>query len=406
MFRCLLDLSYIIFLNPAYEYAGFSLDVNVLNYVLSWFAYVISLLFLRSRIKRVSDYFLMTFVLFVIAPLTSIYGLNDWGAEPVVVTVLSFVLFVFIVRSSLVKVPSAPVVKGGERIAIGGSVALVLFLLIWYVYSGAVFNLNFAKVYEFRRDNAELAAQGVLAYLNGWIYGVFSIFSLAYFLHKKNWMGVVFIVLAQVVFYGFSSHKSVLFSLVIVFGTWYWFSKSDKAYIVPLGLCGIVVFSLVLYFLFDEVVGGSLFIRRVFYVPAYLTYQYFEFFNESAKVVWSNSFLSGYFVYPYELSVPLTIGAYIGQPSASANNGFVSMGFAHLGCWGVFIYTVVFAYVLRVIDVLTKKLGVLWLGLVVTIVPLRAALISTDLLTTLLTHGLFISILLVLLVRNNKNYAL
>jgi hypothetical protein len=269
--------------------------------------------------------------------------------------------------------------------------------------SGASFNLNLTKVYEFRGENAELASVGFLAYFNNWVYQIFSIFSLGYFLNKKKWLIVIFIILAQIVFYGYSAHKSVLFSLGLIFGTWFWFSKSNKAFVVPLGLSVVVLSALFAFTVFSDIIFGSLFIRRVFYVPAYLTFKYFEFFGLNEQVLWSNSILSRFVDYPYDKTVPLLIGEFIGQPSASANNGFISSGYAHFGYYGVLLYTVLFAYIMKVFDNTTKQIGILWLSLAITITPLRAALISSDLFTTLLTHGLIITVFLVLLMRTKKN---
>lgn len=401
LFRAIADFSYIYFVNPVFAYSGFSLELSTLPYLFSWILYSLSLPFVKPLINKVSDYIAVTFILFIFAPLTSLYGLTNWSLEPVIITFLSFIVFIFIARSKLVKTPALPEVKNGPKLALTVSIVAVVGLLSWYLVSGAGFNLNLARVYDFRRGNAELANIGVLAYFNNWTYKIFSLFLIAYFLHKKKYLFVFFACCAQVVFYGYSAHKSVLFSIVIIFATWAWFSRKNNAYILPLGLIFVFSASLSSYFLLNEILLGSLFIRRVFYVPAYLTFQYFDFFSNNKFVYWSNSILSGLISYPYRMSVPMLIGDYEGS-GASANNGFISSGYAHFGYMGVFIYTVMFGYLIRFFDVFTKKLGVLWLSLAITIGPLRSALISSDLFTALLTHGLLLAILLIFLIRSDS----
>lgn len=403
LFRVVLDFSYVYFVNPIFEYRGFDLSFSELSYILSWAMYASVLPFVRQRVVLVSDYFFITFALFVIAPITSLYGLTDWSLEPVVVTLFSFFLFIFLVKNSWVKVPYIPAVRQGAELAVFISGGMMLFLVGWYFISGARFNLSLADVYEFRAENAELAARGILAYSNNWTYKVFSIFFISYFLWRRNWLLALLGCLAQVVFYGYSAHKSVIFSLLLVFGIWFWFSRSNKAYVLPLGLIFVLACSLFFYFALDHVALGSMLVRRVFYVPAYLTYQYFDFFSNNQLVYWSNSFLSGFIDYPYDLSISMTVGEYEGG-GGGANNGYISSGYAHFGYWGVLIYTVIFAIVLRFLDVVTKKAGSLWLSLAVSIVPLRDALISSDLLTTLLTHGLVVIVFLVLLMKKNTKY--
>lgn len=405
LFRFVLDASYVFFVNPVFEYNGFVLEFSNLTYFSSWGIYLVTLCLLKKIVLSVTNYFLITFVLFLIAPLTSLYGLTDWTIKPVIVTVFSFFLFSFISKSAWIKVPYIPRFRNGDKLFLIISSGGIIFLVVWYIVSGANFNLNFHRVYEFRAKNAELASGGVLAYTNVWTYKIFSIFFISFFLWKRNWFWVVLGCLAQVIFYAYSAHKSVLFGLVLVFSIWFWFRRSNKAYILPLGLTLLVSFCLLLFLAFDHIILGSLFIRRVFYVPAYLTYQYFDFFSNNPFVYWSNSFLSGLVHYPYDLSLAKLIGEYTGS-GASANNGYISSGYAHFGYWGVLIYTIMFAYVLRILDVATKNIGALWLVLAITVIPLRSALISSDFFTTLLTHGLIVIILLTLLIRppaNNEN---
>jgi hypothetical protein len=144
----------------------------------------------------------------------------------------------------------------------------------------------------------------------------------------------------------------------------------------------------------------SMFVRRVFFVPAQLTFAYFEFFDDHPFVLWSNSFFSGLLEYPYDVSIGALVGQYV-ESSGNANNGYVSSGFAHAGVWGVLAYTIVIGAILRFLNVLGRSGVPLWFAIALTIVPLRAALISSDLLTALLTHGLLVAMVLLILMRAN-----
>jgi multidrug transporter EmrE-like cation transporter len=160
---------------------------------------------------------------------------------------------------------------------------------------------------------------------------------------------------------------------------------------------------MLLYLIFDHAIAGSLFIRRVFFVPAKLTFDYFNFFSINDFVWWSNSVLEGFIKYPYDFSVSKEIGQYNGSGS-SANNGFISSGYAHAGLWGVAIYSFIFAYFIKALDSIVLNSDVpVWLALGMTIVPLRSALISSDFFTTMLTHGLALSFLMILLFRRSPH---
>lgn len=61
----------------------------------------------------------------------------------------------------------------------------------------------------------------------------------------------------------------------------------------------------------------SMFIRRVFFVPGKLSYDYFDFFAENHFIYWSNSFLSHFIEYPYSLPLAELIGNYEGTCCAN-----------------------------------------------------------------------------------------
>jgi len=146
---------------------------------------------------------------------------------------------------------------------------------------------------------------------------------------------------------------------------------------------------------------GSMFARRVFFVPAKLTFDYFHFFQNNPVVLWSNSVLSWIFDYQYPDRVTKMIG-YENDSEASANNGYISSGFSHAGVLGILIYSYIIAFLLKNIDYFSKFGIPLWFILCMIVTPMRSFLISSDLLTGLLTHGFLIAFVLLLISRTPK----
>lgn len=404
-FRASLDASYYIFVVPVFYHNGFILNFDVYIYSLSWLIFFICLLITPSALNKVSDYFLASFLLTVIGPLSCLVGLSSTGFFSLVTTFFVFLFFrVFqcgSVLSSLMPVPEVVTLSEGRQISLIFASASVLALILWYFYSGAFqyFNLNLMKVYEFRELSGDLANVGFFSYFNNWVFGVFSIFLMCYCLYKKRFLYFFVLVLVQVFFFGVSNHKSVLLYPVMIFVLWIYFSRTRTMSIIPLGFLFIIAICLLLYLFFDHVIAGSLFIRRVLFVPAKLTLDYFSFFSINEFIWWSNSVLSSFFVYPYGLPLSEVVGQYNGSGS-SANNGFIASGYAHAGLFGVAMYSLIFVYFLKFLDHIVIKSDIpVWLALCMTIVPLRSALISSDLFTTMLTHGLALSLLVVILFR-------
>ena len=152
--------------------------------------------------------------------------------------------------------------------------------------------------------------------------------------------------------------------------------------------------------MFDDFGLTSLIARRVFFVPAKLTFDYFEFFSYNPHVYWSNSILKLFISYPYDYPVGEVIGNHLGKTDLNANNGFVSTGFSHAGYFGIAIYIALVGALLRFLDYITNGFIPLWAALGLTVIPLRSFLISTDVFTTLLTHGLLVVFVILFLLRN------
>tara|TARA_B110000858_G_C17671803_1_gene412293 strand:- start:42 stop:326 length:285 start_codon:yes stop_codon:yes gene_type:complete len=82
-----------------------------------------------------------------------------------------------------------------------------------------------------------------------------------------------------------------------------------------------------------------------------------------------------------------------------ANSGFVSSGYAHAGFLGILAYTFVIGMLLKFVNYLSNNSMPLWFAASIIIIPFIFVLTSADLLVVGLTHGMFISIILIYLSR-------
>lgn len=399
-FRLVLDYSYFNFVHPVFSYEGYYLNFNWFNYTLSWVFYLTSFFLVRDHILLPSDYFFISAILAVFAPLTSYFGLNNFSYFPVLLTLMSFFIIWFLLKTNLVKPVEFKIHDGGGKLAFNLSVISVFILIFWYILSGAVFyfNLDFSKVYEYRGMSSKLASIGPMAYFNGWVYNVFIVYAMAYtLLHKKYYLTILFVII-QIFFYGVSAHKTVFFTPFLVLSIWWYFRNFKSVMFMVVSFSFLVSTSVFLYLYNNNIMFGSMFSRRVFFVPAKLTFDYFNFFENNPKIFWSNSVLSWLFDYPYHDRVTKIIG-YENDTEASANNGYIASGFSHAGILGILIYSYIIAFLLKNIDYFSKFNVPLWFILCLIVTPMRSFLISSDLLTGLLTHGFLIAFILILLSR-------
>lgn len=400
-FRMVLDWSYIQAVNPIFSSTGFKLEIVPIQYITSWGLFFLCLPLMAWKMKKVSDYFFVTMVLFVLVPLTSLFGLDN--ARPLVPVLVSLIATYLVLaflqmrtRGSLI----IPSIKSGFSSAVIISVSCVLLVIANTMASNVTLNFDFYTVYDYRVQNLNAMGGIGFDYLNIWTYQVFNTFLIAVCLLKRFYFLMLLLIAVQVFFYASSQLKGVLFFPICLIGLWVYLRKSDSSTFFTLVCLSLVGFGTLSFVVYQDVMFSSLFARRTFFLPSHLTYMYFEFFSSNQYVLWSNSIMSLLLDYPFNKDIPKIIGNYM-NTEASMNNGFVSMGFAHAGYLGVFIYSSLIGMILRFIDTITYQYIPLWISLSLLFVPIRAFAISSDLLTSLLSHGAFLAILILFLLRKN-----
>jgi len=402
----LLEYSYTNFVHPIYEYAGFVLIDNAIKYCESWVLMVFMLLTLPSRAIRPSDYLICVGFFSFIVPLLVFYGMSDSERFATYVVTLQFVVINSLRRGRPVRLPR---IRNGEIIAIGISVLATLLTTVGMVTAVGLssFNLDMDRVYEFRDVATEQIYTGVFGYLAVWTTTVFGSLLLVVALRDRKVFYTCLILLAYVFWYGMSSHKSVFFYPFLVLFLWALFRYSRASALIPLGMSIVVSLSVLSYFVTESLFLPGMLIRRAFFVPSHLTFTYFEFFSINPHLYWSDSFLSWLSEYPYDDSIALVIGEYLGSTALWANNSFFSTGYMHAGVFGVLIYGLVVGLLFRVLDSMVGSRVPLWAGVSLVIIPFYSLFTSADLLTTLLTHGLGVGLVMLgLFASSHSRYSL
>lgn len=400
IYKLILDLSYFYFINPVFEYEGYIIHQNVTKYFESFALYFVFILLIPYRLIKPSS-FLVVFLFFsYITPLLVFYSFSNEDRVHLYIVLLGFSMIILMGRAKLLKVKK---LYSGNLIVIFTSTVCVSIVTLWMIYSGGFshFNMDMSKVYEYRRVVGPLLYVGPMSYLIVWVTKVFGPTLLAFALWKKKYFFSIIIFLLHFLWFGLSSHKSVLFYPFLIIILWLLFTRTRALSLVPIGMCIFAIISLIAYFIFDNVFIGSMFIRRVLFVPSYLTFVYYDFFSINKYIYWSNSFMSFFIEYPFESNTALLIGEYLGT-DATANNSFLSTGYMHAGVFGIFIYGLIVGILFRLIDSFSSNQIPIWLALSVIIVPAQSLITSSDLPTSLLTHGLAISVLMIYLIRSPK----
>jgi hypothetical protein len=399
-----LDLAYVHYIGPFFGYEGFVLVIDGWQYFASWILYALMVPLAPHTLSNVSDAVFSLVVSAVMAPLTSMYGLSGGDVTPVIMAELSFLMIWVIVRAPFVKVVRLPSIKNSEPIAVILSVFVIGVVVLHFLISGVHLSMDLIKVYDFRRANESLADNGLFAYLNPWAYQVFNLFLIAYFLMRKRYVLTAAAFCVQIFLFAASQQKSVLFTPFVIVGVWWYLRKSRNLIIMPVALCALIFVSLAAHFLADNTLLASIAVRRLLFVPVQLDYAYYNFFSTHPKVMWSDSFWMPFAHSPYRVAMSYVIGDYLGSPDMHANDGYVASGFGHAGPFGVFVYTVILGFTLKFVDNESRRLGAIWFGVGLFLLPFMTIWLSSDLATSMLTHGFLVMLLMLSFLKQHDSH--
>jgi len=290
--------------------------------------------------------------------------------------------------------------KEGRTIGIFLLIIMVVAVAASMIAKGGLshFNLDLSKVYEHRGEVGLLINAGIWGYINTWVYKVVNPALIAWALWRKRYRLFLIFTALQVLFFAISSHKSVLFYPVLILAVYFFVRKKEAFKYITWGLIGVIIFSSCIYLIFDNIWLASLFVRRVFFVPAQLNFAYYELFSSIGYVYLSNSVFSSFLDYPFEYNYANMVSLYLlGHPDTNCNNGFLATGYMHFGYLGMWIFSIIVGLLLWIADSLVGKRMPKWLGISILTVPFFSLFTSADLTTAILTHGIFIGCLILLL---------
>jgi len=395
LFKIVLEYSYIDFVHPYFAYMGLTLDFNIVKYVEGWFIFLILFILLYQHKDHVLYISILLAFMFLIVPTITLFAFKNEPSNFFYSMMIPYTVMLLLISTKRINIYY---IRHGKKIAITVSTILVGIVLVHYITTVGFrhINLNFTHEYELRSSEIGLASNsGIFGYLNSWVTQVLDIFLVSITFYRKRYtLGFLFIAI-QVLLFGFSGHKAVLFSLILILGL-YMFSKTKHiSMIIIYSMTGAIIFLLIYFHLFDELLLPSILIRRAFFVPANLNYVYFDYFSSHDYIYWSNSILKYFMEYPYDVSPVFVIGEYLGDPTLAANTGIFGSGYMHLGIFGIILYLLIITFIINMVQQFNEL--PFWLINSILLMPILTIFVSSDLPTALLTHGMLICILILYL---------
>jgi|TARA_R100000049_G_C1954646_1_gene106636 hypothetical protein len=313
-----------------------------------------------------------------------------------------FLVFGLLVVVSNTEITAPQIAEASPSTIMLPALGLTIFAVVLQAAFGGLtyFNLDIERVYDFRRVAAR-ELPGIFDYLYSNVSTAVMPVALLLALKFRNWLVVGLVLFCTVLLFGMTQHKSVLFAPWAVVALYYFYGRTPQAYVIGylfMGVLGLCTLELIRIDIAGTPEAGyltSLVVRRVLLIPAVLDSYYIEFFSINEFYYWSSSRL-GFFSSgnDYIVSAPFVIGeTYFSDPDMSANAGLIGSGFSNAGIIGVAAYGLAAGLILSMLQSYGKRIGHAFVS-AVSILTVFNIITSTDILTSLLTHGLLMLIIL------------
>jgi hypothetical protein len=218
---------------------------------------------------------------------------------------------------------------------------------------------------------------------------------------QRRWPLVVLGLAGQLLIYGDTGYKAVLFSVALVPLVYFAIARAGRRF-GPLTAIGTTV-----------VLAGAVLVSstpgnwaqalatRVFATPGHVTWYYVDYFSSHPQYHLSHSFLGSFFSSPYDVDPPLLIGSLYFHQGTDANASMWGDAFANFGFAGVIGFTLICAAVLVIVDAIGRRRDARVAGPMLAIAGLSLG--STGVFTTLLTQGFALGCILLALMPPASN---
>ena len=199
---------------------------------------------------------------------------------------------------------------------------------------------------------------------------------------KRNWWMTLVGVAGTLFLFLLNPQKSIFFGLFVVLAMYAFKSYRAKAGMILYGLLAACLVSALLNIATGHLMAESIVLRRLFFIPAIVSDNYFTFFDGHPMLL-SHSFLGQWFDYPYQLEPSRMIGEMMyNRAETNCNTGIVADGFMNFGHLGAVFFVAIAALFVRCVDGQLRNPR--FFGLLALLVY---TFLNSALFTSMLTHG-------------------
>ena len=380
---------YVKLVVPTFHYGGMihnPRDSGIFELILI----VLTSILLPKKIKTPSGLYnwLYFCILLIPSAVLSVEQSSDRFHLFLMFAALWILIFISRLFAELINQPGVEYSMNYKRLPYYSVLVFVMAVLIFLAASvRGAFNLNFDLVYDFRADISENLPL-ILSYAMHIASGTFVGYLAAMAFHRRDVKVLLLIGVIGILFFGYSSQKSMLFNPFLAM-TGYLLFKFSRPHLYILG--GLSTLAIVALLLTDDqfYLLTSLFVNRIIFLPSQINFFYFDFFSNHSFMLWAESKISLGLV---GSELPMSVMNYMsglltGDYGSAANTGWVANAYMNAGVIGIVVYAAVIGSIFSLIDFWAKCFGKEFVG-AAFLIPVNAMIMSADLLIVLLTGGL------------------
>lgn len=394
---------YNVVTTTVWRYAGFQSIATTGHVAYGALLAILPSSWLPISLKRPSQVIYWLIYLLVVVPvcLVPVYALQDQSSGPLLFA--GCIVLMLALLGIIYRLPLMPLLRVGLK-SYEFAALLALLSAVSYSFIIAAFGLHFryvplAEVYSVRSQFEETLSHTspLVAYAVCWQMYVINPLLMTIGFTSRRLFPTLIGLLGQFAIYSITGFRDVLFSAAFLLYL-LWAMRRGKPFGTRLVVSWTAIFASAAaldFFGYSRTFSG-LIQERMTGTPGLLTGYYYEFFSTHPKALLGHSIFKSIVNYPYALEPRRMIGyVYYHDSGMSANANFWADAFANFGYVGIVCFTLLLGFVMWLYDSSAAK-GNRYVTALVIALP-AFAVANSGLLTSLLTHGIALAILLMYL---------
>lgn len=375
--------------------APYDASFDITEYWVSWCVSLIILFICRSTWEKplnkyhCSEFILLMLLLISVLPGMAMCGVGAFPSSFSCLYYAYWLFFFFVVRGLVYGKTRLLGFVGqlshktrGRLLFVIGIIVVSTVVFVFIYYNGGNFfvaGIQSTEIYTVRLQFREIVMPVLVNYVMA-NASIILLLLLMFLLQQKRYELVGVICLVQYMNFSCGASKLILLSMLLVLLVYAFRDYITARKIIGIGILIVIAATVEGYF-WKGVFLPS-FINRISFLPAYLNYCYYDYFQVHASVV---DLLLGEPIIDNR-AVNFIIGQkYFGQPLMSANNGFLGDAVRIFGDGGVIIHPILWCIYLYFLDWVSN--GIDWRMKFGVSIYWAVVMQDSFITTSLFTHG-------------------